>query len=95
MTVSPMSSHEGSEVSCRDPIRCSAVRHGRRFKAAQAAPPRRQVFESIADRERGPAALQVDLSCREKRVSGKACMSGFQAAGAMLTSKLIVSAAAS
>ena len=35
------------------------------------APPRRQVFESIADREHGLAALQIDLSCREERVTGK------------------------
>src|ERR1022692_3069664 len=60
---------------------------------ATAAPADR--YESAADRERGLAARQADRSCREERASGKARMGGFRAAGAMLTSRVTVSAAAS
>jgi hypothetical protein len=96
MTVSPTCSDEGSGVACRETLRRSTVRCGQRFKAAWGRLPRRQIVMSPQrDRERGLAARQADRSCREERASGKARMGGFRAAGAMLTSRVTVSAAAS
>lgn len=79
--------------SCRQTLRRSTVRCGQRFKAAcraTAAPADR--MSPQRDREPGLAARQIGRSWREERVSGEG---GFQAAGAMLTSRVTVSAAAS
>jgi hypothetical protein len=52
-------------------------------------------FESIADRNVARQHFKSSCSAEKRESVAKACMSGFQAAGAMLMSKLIVSAAAS